>query len=768
MAYELVITEKPQSAKKIADALADGKVTKDAVNAVPFYRINHKGHDIVVSSAVGHLYALAESEKKGWTYPVFNVEWKPASQVSKSAAFSSKYITALKKLSADAKEFTIATDYDIEGEVIGLNVIRYACKKKDAKRMKFSTLTKDELRKAYDNASKHLDWGQANAGETRHILDYYYGINLSRALSLSVKAAGSFKVLSSGRVQGPALKIIVDKEKEIKAFKPVPYWQIELHGKAKDRNILAIHEEDKFWEKKKADKVMEKTKGQKAFVKKIEKKIFKQLPPTPFDLTSMQMEAYKCLRLSPKDTLATAQNLYLAGLISYPRTSSQKLPPSIEYRKILQEISHQFYYKGFAERLLAKSELKPNEGAKSDPAHPSIYPTGQITEISGREAKLYDLIVRRFLSTFGDPAVREAVEISIDVNKEIFLARGVRTIERGWHEFYGPHVKLEEEEMPPVKEGEEVHVDKILMLDKETQPPRRYTPASIIKELEKRELGTKATRASIVDALYNRGYVIDKAIRATDLGIKTVETLEKYCPQILDEELTRHFEVEMEQIREEKKKGEKVLGEAKELLTKILKNFKTKEKEIGKGLLEAHIESRAKESYIGKCPNCEGTLEVRRGKFGRFIACNNYPECKTTFSLPAFGLVKSSNKECLQCKHALITIQRKGKRPQEICINPACPSKKVDEAKAKLEEKPCPKCKDTLGGTLVVRKSVYGSFLGCSKYPKCRHTEKLKEELLPKAPEGKAEDLSSEEVENKDPVGAEVEEEEASDGESFE
>src|SRR3989344_7363967 len=206
MAYELIITEKPQSAKKIADALSDDHIKKESLNTVPFYKIRHKGKDIVVGSAVGHLYALAESVKNGWTYPVFNVEWKPASQVSKAAKFSSKYITVLKKLSAEADEFTVATDYDIEGEVIGLNIIRYICKRKDAKRMKYSTLTMDELRKSYEDASKHLDWGQANAGETRHILDYYYGINLSRALSLAVKAAGAFKILSSGRVQGPALK----------------------------------------------------------------------------------------------------------------------------------------------------------------------------------------------------------------------------------------------------------------------------------------------------------------------------------------------------------------------------------------------------------------------------------------------------------------------------------------------------------------------------------------------------------------------------------
>src|SRR3989344_1970593 len=226
MAYELIITEKPQSARKIAEALADGKPIMKTLNSVNYYEVTHGAADIVIASAVGHLYGLAEREKKGWTYPVFDVEWVPNSQVDKKAKGTSKFITLIKKLAKDADIVTIATDYDVEGEVIGLNVMRYACGKKDARRMKYSTLTKEELVESHTHATNHIDWGQANAGETRHVLDYYYGINMSRALSLAVKAAGNFKILSSGRVQGHALKIIVDKENEIKAFKAEPFWQI--------------------------------------------------------------------------------------------------------------------------------------------------------------------------------------------------------------------------------------------------------------------------------------------------------------------------------------------------------------------------------------------------------------------------------------------------------------------------------------------------------------------------------------------------------------
>jgi len=249
----------PQAAKKIAEALADKKPKKELVNKVPYYKITHNGKEIVVGCAVGHLYGLAEVEKKkGFQYPVFDIHWVPTSEISKGASFSKKYLNVLKKIAKGADIFTVATDYDVEGEVIGLNVVRYTCKKKDARRMKFSTLTKNDLISSYEHAATHLDWPQAEAGETRHKLDWYYGINLSRAMTTAITKSGMFKILSTGRVQGPALKIIVDREKEIKAFKPVPYWQIELDGTTKGSPIIAWHKEDKFWDKKKADEVMKK------------------------------------------------------------------------------------------------------------------------------------------------------------------------------------------------------------------------------------------------------------------------------------------------------------------------------------------------------------------------------------------------------------------------------------------------------------------------------------------------------------------------------
>ncbi len=725
MAQELLIAEKPNAALKIATALADGKVIKESNQGVPYYIITHNGKDIIVGAAVGHLYSVGEKNKGGWKYPVFDIEWKEASETNKAADYTKKYVSTLKKLAKDAKEFTVATDYDIEGEVIGLNVVKYICKQKDANRMKFSTLTKDDLVKSYENKSKTLDWGQANAGETRHFLDWMYGINYSRALSIAIKNAGQFKIISIGRVQGPALKILVDKEEEIKKFVPVPYWQIELHGKAKSSDIIALHKTDKFWEKDEAQKVFNNCKDKKAVVKDITKTRFKQDPPVPFDLTSLQMESYKTLGISPKNTLECAQALYTEGYISYPRTSSQQLPKELNLKNILQELSKNSNYATLAKTVLS-GKLIPNQGDKTDPAHPAIHPTGIPPKgLEEREANVYDLIVHRFFAIFGDPATRETQKIEIDVNKEIFNTSGTITVEKGWHALYGKYVMLKDEELPQLKIGDEISVKEIKMLDKETSPPKRYTPASIIKELEKRGLGTKATRAEIVETLFRRGYVNENSIQATDLGIETVKVLKKYMPEMLDEQLTRHFEEEMESIREKKLTEEKVLSEAKDTISKILEKFKKNESDIGKELLKATLETRDELSYVGQCMKCgKGDLQIRRGKYGYFVACNRYPECETTFALPSNAKVVPARKECPVCHYPLVKIIRARKQPQEICINKDCPTKKVLEAEAPQlppEKMICPND----AGQFVLKQSFYGKFYGCSNYPKCRYMMKL-------------------------------------------
>jgi DNA topoisomerase I len=627
--HELIITEKPSAAKKIAYALADDKVTVRKFSQVSVYDIKHNKQSISIVSAVGHLFTVAE-KKKSFKYPSFDIEWKPSASMNKNASYTKKYADVIAKEAKKAKSFIVACDYDVEGEVIGLNVVRFLCGQKDAKRMKFSTLTKPDLIESYDNKKDSIEWGQAKAGETRHFLDWMYGINLSRALTAAIKKAGMFKLMSSGRVQGPALKILSDREKEIKAFISEPYWQIELD--AKKPKVSAMHKDDKIFDKKRVDEILNKVKGKDGVIKDIRSSEQKKQAPYPFDLTTLQTEGYRCFGYTPKRTLDIAQKLYTATYISYPRTSSQQLTPKLGYKKIIANLMKQIDYTPLG-NIVLKTKLVPNNGKKTDPAHPAIYPTGIAPKsMDAQEKKIYDLITKRFFATFGSEAVRITNTVTIDVNTELFIAKGTLTKIPGWHTLYMPYVKLKEIELPAMNIGEQVLVKEIIQHDKETQPPKRYTQSSIIKELEKRGLGTKATRAQILQNLIDREYVEGNTLKVNEIGLRTVEILEKYVHEIVSHELTKHFEEEMEKIKVHKKGEAKILADAQADLTKILDKFKLNEDKIGMELAKSYRQGHVKE--IGIDPKTNEKIYVKKGKFGPYVQLGENGEDVKFASLP--------------------------------------------------------------------------------------------------------------------------------------
>ncbi len=600
--YSLIIAEKPNAMRKIAHALAEGRVVRRVdENGVSFYEIVRDGRKIVVVSSVGHLFSLDSVDgKRGWYYPVFEARWKPRYELKKEFSYSRKYLKTIERLSRDANEFIIATDYDVEGDVIGYNILRFVCGVSDAKRMVFSTLTKEELVKAFENLRDGLDFHQVEAGLTRHALDWLWGINLTRALTLALRNFGGGKaVLSIGRVQGPLLKILYDREMEIRNFVPKPYWQVELTVEVEGKLFKCLFEEEKIWEREKATEIFRKARERSvAKVEKIAKKLTKQLPPPPFNTTDLQAEAYSCFKFSPTKTLEIAESLYQKGHISYPRSSSQKLPKSVGYRKILSALSKLPEYRNLATVLLAKERLVPREGKATDPAHPAIYPTWEVPELwrlSREERKVYDLIVRRTLATFADPVVKETVSVKLRVGGLAFKLSGKRVVEEGWSRFYQPYLRWKEEALPSLSEGDRVRVVDVRLLEKKTQPPGRYSPGSVVKELERRKLGTKATRAEILRILYERKYIRGNSITVTKLGEAVVKALEKNCPEILSEELTRRFEREMEMVYKGEKSMESVVEGAKLALTKILEGFKAREAEIGKELAKGLVKSRVEE-----------------------------------------------------------------------------------------------------------------------------------------------------------------------------
>jgi len=691
--YTLIITEKPDAAQRIAHALdAKGKAKKIEENGVPYY-VAKRDKDIVVVPALGHLYTVMEERTGRHYYPVFSFKWAPRHLAERGAKKIRTWIETISKLAKDAEDFVDACDYDIEGSLIGYCILKYACDNKEsvAKRMKYSTLTKPELETAYEKPLSTLDFALIEAGRTRHEVDWLYGVNLSRALTLAAKRwSGKYATLSTGRVQTPTLKFLIEREKEIRSFVPTPFWSIKAKVQIGKSVFEAEYEKPTIERKVEADRIIKACKGKDGQIESIDVRKFRQAPPIPFDLGALQAEAYGLFGYTPRRTSGIAERLYLEALISYPRTSSQKLPPAINYRKILQGLSKVPKYKKLTAELLGKPELVPKEGKKEDPAHPAIYPTGNLPEreLDESEKRIWDLVVRRFMAVFAEPAIKQSMKVTINVNGHRFFVRGRQTLKEGWQKFYAPYIRSEEVMLPPIKEGDRLKIKKVILEDKFTKPPPRYNPGSLLKKMEEEGIGTKATRADIIQTLYNRKYIKDERIIVTGLGFDVVELLEKYCPPVVSVELTRELEEKMEQIQLGKQKREAIIVEAVELLKPTLERLKEKEETIGEVLSKAIKKARIEERMVGDCPNCgTGKLMIlysrRTGK--RFIGCTNYfkGKCTTSFPLPQRGTLKPLGKPCRACGWPTIQVRMKGRRPWTLCFNPECPL--IEERKKRLE-----------------------------------------------------------------------------------
>jgi DNA topoisomerase-1 len=688
-----IITEKPDAAQRIASALdVNGKAEKMEENGVPYY-MTKRDTDIVVVPALGHLYTVA-SEKVGRNhYPVFNFTWVPRYAVEKGTKKIRTWLMTISKLANNADIFIDACDYDIEGSIIGYCILKYACNKKEyiAKRMKYSTLTKEELEKSYAELLPQLDFTLINAGLARHEIDWLYGVNLSRALTIAARNwSGKYATLSTGRVQGPTLRFLVAREKPIRCFVPTPYWSIKAEVEINGTIFEAEYEKKIITVKDEAKAIVNACEGIDGKIEKIETKEFQQAPPLPFDLGSLQGEAYGLFNYTPMRTTNIAQRLYLDALISYPRTGSQKLPPAINYEMLLKNLSKVSEYEELTAELLAMPRLKPTEGKKEDPAHPAIYPTGKLPErvLDASEKNLWDLVVRRFMAVFAEPSTRQSIKAVIDVNGSHFYLRGRQTLKEGWLRFYKPYVRSEEAPLPSIVEGQKVKIEKVILEDKFTKPPPRYNPSSLLKRMEEEEIGTKATRAGIIQTLYDRKYIREEKIVVTDLGFEVLEVLKKYCPEVISIKLTKELEGRMNRIQLNNEKREDVVVDAVEILKPVTEELKRKEMIIGEQLSNAIRKARSEERTIGKCPICQnGKLVMlysrKTGK--RFAGCTNYFKglCQASFPLPQKGTLRPLGKNCRGCGWPTVQVRIKPGRLWTLCLNPKCPLK--EERRKRLE-----------------------------------------------------------------------------------
>ncbi|MHA2372902.1 MAG: DNA topoisomerase I [Candidatus Thorarchaeota archaeon] len=691
----MVISEKPSAAKRIAQALDEnGTPIEVKKRKTSYFECKRNGDTLIVVYALGHLFELKQKEA-GWKYPRLEMDWVPKYEVVKKDTATKSIINLIRRLSKDIDRFIVATDYDLEGSLVGYLTLMYACRTDPSKahRMLFSTLTKTDLDAAYENVSLTLNFPMIEAACIRHEVDWLYGINFTRALTLSIKTvAGWFKIVSTGRVQGPTLAFVGDRDRQRKVFVPVPYWTIAVRGVHDGEGIELEYSKKRLGLWREAQNIVEDLKNQTATVDSINKKKTTQQPPVPFNLSTLQSESYRHFKFKPSRTLAIAQKLYLDALISYPRTNSQKIPESVKIKEILEALGGRKKYSEFTNAILKNGNLIPVQGDKDDPAHPAIHPTGNkpTKRLTPSENKVYDLIVRRFLVLFGDAAVREIVRADISCNDHTLYLRGLRIIKPGWMYYYGPYATTKEKLLPPIYLGDEIQIDHVVAEDRYSTPPSHFNHSSLLKLLEKENLGTKATRAGIVDSVRSRGYTLNDQFEMSSLGYAILETLEDHLPKVLSPEFTRQLESQMDGIMEGIITRENVLSDSKILLLDLLENFQSQEEVIGQALVAGLQRYWKASEELGSCPKCkDGTLiVVRAPKSGkRFVGCTNYREgkCDQTFPLPQKGTITPLDELCPHCGFQMIKVAS-GRRKWQTCVNwTNCPGRQ--EGLKALEER---------------------------------------------------------------------------------
>ncbi len=684
--YTLVICEKPDAARRVAEALSAGAPETFKVGSVPAFRFEDaRGRRYVVCAASGHLYGISDTVKDRRVYPVLDLEWFPlGAKGERAARLVSARIRAIRALSEGADAFVNACDFDIEGETIGYNILRYAAggMEGSALRARFSALTREEVVEAFRDDRLGPSEGLARAGRLRHAIDFIWGVNLSRALSESLRTGHSFRTVSIGRVQGPTLNFLVEKEVDARTFVPTPYWTVK--GSFRRGGVVfeaRYSSSPTLPSRRSAEEVRAGCEGREGVVSLVARRTFNQRPPPPFNLADLQKEAYRLFGYAPGKTLQIAERLYLGAIISYPRTGSQRLP-KLDHRALLSKIAAIPGYSDAVSEVVSSGSLHPAEGQGTDPAHPAIYPTGQSARrpLAVEERRIFDLVVRRFLSCFGEDAVREASSVEVLVGKHAFKMEETRVLVPGWMKVAveGRMADSGSTIASAFREGDRVEAEAVAVEEHRRVHPPRYNQATLLEKMEKEEIGTKATRADVISTLLDRGYVSGETLVPTELGFALIEAMREHCPQIISTRLTREVEAQLERVERSGESGFELFeGTLSSLLTQIAE-VRRHEVEIAGRMRGSVSEGILGMTVLGSCPVCrEGKLwVVRSRKSGkRFVGCTNYAKgCRASAPLPQRGTLKAAPKPCGSCGWPVVYV-RLGRRPWRLCVNDRCPRK---------------------------------------------------------------------------------------------
>ena len=669
----LIVSEKNNTAKRIASILAKDGVTESKSHNIPVYAFNYNGHAAKAIGLKGHILRV--------DFPAQYDNWQkvdPATLIDAPLVkepIQQNLVKALKSQVKESDEVIIATDFDREGELIGvdaLNVIRET-KKMPAKRARFSSLTTEEIKKSFSELDE-LYVNLAKAGEARQDIDLIWGATLTRFISLATTRLGK-QFLSVGRVQSPTLALIAQREEERKAFKPTPYWQLFAKFSKDSEEFLTSHKTERFLDENDAKKALASLTDEGKVVK-TGKTSKKSLPPAPFNTTAF-LSAAASIGISPARAMRLAESLYMDGLISYPRVDNTVYPATLDFRGILKTLT-KTEFGSLSQELLAKSQLKPTRGKKEATDHPPIHPTGAASASALEPAmyKIYELVVRRFMATLADESVAQTTRVDIECGGEPFFIRGRTVLEAGWLKFYH-YSRKKDEEIPDLAEGDILpKVDSVLDA-KETTPPPRYSQAKLITVMEELGLGTKSTRHAIIQGLYDRSYIHSDPIIPTELGLSMASALRKHAPKVVSPEMTSELEKDMDKIAEGQIEHNKVVDTSRQMLASVMLALKDKKD----ALAEEIREGIRVDKVLGECPNCKNSLRIIRSKRTkkRFVGCGGYPDCKTTFPLPQRGEIISLGQVCDVCNAPKIKVVSKGARDWVLCLDPKCPTKEKKE-----------------------------------------------------------------------------------------
>lgn len=708
---KLVITEKANAARRISTILSDGKSKTVKMNGATVITFDSKGDEYFVISLRGHIIELDYSEE-------FN-DWGASSPVDLVYAPQVKTVkvkntlNAIKSLMDSVDEIIIATDFDREGELIGLETVKIAeSDMSKVKRARFSALTKAEVENAFSNLALP-DERLADAAEARQIIDLSWGAVLTRLISLSSGQVGK-NFMSVGRVQSPTLKLLVDRDEEISKFVPTPFWKVT--GKFGMLAFKAEHVSNPFWEKEKADAVYEKCKNLKeGTVTAYECSMKEEFRPAPFDTTQMQVEANK-IGIPPATAMKLAEDLYTSGYISYPRTENTEYPKSLNLRSVLEKLKESDF-KAEAMEILKQESIYPSRGKRRTTDHPPIYPTAGVTsdKIKGDKWKLYELIVRRFLSTLAPNSEAEITKCSVDVDGEQFDGEGYVLKKLGWKKYYKMYLTIPDIRIPKLEIGSKIDIRSMIMDEGETRPPYRYNQGSLIQEMDRLGLGTKSTRHDIIGKLYSRNYVQGNYMIPTASGIALTKSLEKHGGGIAEPEMTAKLEQDMLKISSGERTLDSVVEESQDMLHEAASSLEKEKNAVGDEI-RAALRSQ---QFIGICPKCGNNMTIKKSRNGNFIGCDGFPECSCAYPLPRGAMIQTLDTKCEVCGLPQLKVIRKGVPPQTVCIDPKCSS---NTSVTHLGT--CPKC--GTGNIRVMYSKTGKRFAGCSSWPSCDQTYPLR------------------------------------------